>query len=216
MSSDPSSELSSKAPRRPAGRRSEPARRDAARNYHLILDAARDVLGESGAEASMEQIAARAGVGVGTVYRHFTSKDALIDELLQLALDQTVEAAEHALDRTDGHGLEEFLRALGQSFASHARYASLLLERSTDDTAARWIRAAIGELTARAAAAGLLDPGVTADDVMALVMAMRGLVQATGEATADTWQRFLDLHLAGMRTARPPAAPARPAGYEDL
>jgi AcrR family transcriptional regulator len=164
----------------------------------------------------MEQIAARAGVGVGTVYRHFTSKDALIDELLQLALDQTVDAAENALDRTDGRGLEEFLRALGQSFASHARYASLLLERSTDDAAARWIRAAIGELTARAAAAGLLDPGVTTDDVMALVMAMRGLVQATGEATADTWQRFLDLHLAGMRTAQSPAAPARPAGYDYL
>jgi len=153
----------------------------------------------------MEQIAARAGVGVGTVYRHFTSKDALIDELLQIALDQTVDAAQNALARTDGQGLEEFLRALGQSFASHARYASLLLERSTDDAAARWIRAAIGELTARATAAGLLSPGVTADDVMALIMAMRGLVQASGEPSADTWPRFLDLHLAGLRTAPPPA-----------
>jgi AcrR family transcriptional regulator len=206
------SDVSSQAPRS-STRRREPGRRDAVRNYHLILDAARDVLGESGAEASMEQIAARAGVGVGTVYRHFTSKDALIDELLQIALDQTIDAAQNALARTDGHGLEEFLRALGQSFASHARYASLLLERSTDDAAARWIRAAIGQLTARAAAAGRLSPGVTADDVMALIMAMRGLVQASGEPAADTWPRFLDLHLAGMRTAQPRAGSARPAGY---
>lgn len=200
--------MSSQAPRSPT-RRHEPVRRDAVRNYHLILDAARDVLGESGAEASMEQIAARAGVGVGTVYRHFTSKDALIDELLQIALDQTVDAAESALARSDGLGLEEFLRALGQSFASHARYASLLLERSTDDAAARRIRAAIGQLTARATAAGRLRPDVTAADVMALIMAMRGLVQATGEPAADTWPRFLDLHLAGMRTAAPPERSAQ-------
>ena len=48
-------------------------RRDAVRNYHRILDAAREVLGESGADAGMEEIAARAGVGIGTVYRRFAS-----------------------------------------------------------------------------------------------------------------------------------------------
>jgi len=67
-------------------RRVPAARRGAVRNYHRILAAAREVLGESGAGASMEEIAARAGVGVGTVYRRFASKDALIDELLQRAL----------------------------------------------------------------------------------------------------------------------------------
>ena len=63
-----------------------PGRRDAVRNYHRVLDAAREVLGESGADASMEEIAARAGVGVGTVYRRFANKDALIDELVRLSL----------------------------------------------------------------------------------------------------------------------------------
>lgn len=60
-------------------------RSDARRNYQRILEAARQVFGESGADACMEEIAARAGVGVGTVYRRFASKDALIDELLRLA-----------------------------------------------------------------------------------------------------------------------------------
>ncbi len=101
----------------------------------------------------MEEIAARAGVGVGTVYRRFASKDALIDELLRLALDELIAAADQALARTDGHGLEDLLRAFGQSFADHARYANLLLERQPDPavTAAPMCKA-IGTLTARAVA----------------------------------------------------------------
>jgi len=75
----------------------EVARRGAVRNYHRIVDAAREVLSESGASASMEEIAARAGVGIGTVYRKFASKDALIDELLRLPLEEVTVAAERAL-----------------------------------------------------------------------------------------------------------------------
>jgi AcrR family transcriptional regulator len=174
-------------------------RRDAVRNYHRILDAAREVLGESGAEAGMEEIAARAGVGVGTVYRRFASKDALIDELLRLALAEMLAATDAALARTDGYGLDQVLRAIGKSFADHARYANLLLERPADPSATRRIRAAIEELTARAAAAGTVHPGITVGDVMALVWAMRGLVQAAGEVAPEAWQRFLDIHLAGLR-----------------
>jgi AcrR family transcriptional regulator len=175
-------------------------RRDAVRNHHRILDAARDVLGESGADASMEEIAARAGVGVGTVYRRFASKDALIDELLRLALDDVLCSTEAALARTDGYGLEDLLRALGRSFADHARYAILLLQRRADDVTAGRIRAAIDELTARAVAAGTVNACVTASDVLALIWAMRGLVQAAGEVAPEAWQRFLDIQLAGMRS----------------
>jgi AcrR family transcriptional regulator len=178
-------------------------RRDAVRNYHRILAAAREVLGESGADASMEEIAARAGVGVGTVYRRFASKDALIDELLHLALEDVLTAAERALARTGGRGLEEWLRALGQSFADHARYADLLLQRGTDDATTRRMRAVTEELTARAIAAGTVNPGTTHGDVLALIWAMRGLVQATGEVAPGTWQRFLDVHLAGLQAPGP-------------
>jgi AcrR family transcriptional regulator len=190
---------------RPAAlpRPARPARRDAARNYQRILDAAREVLGESGADAGMEEIAARAGVGVGTVYRRFASKDALIGELLRLALEELMAAVARSLARTDGHGLEELLRAFGQSFADHARYANLFLVRPANDAATRRVRAAIGERTARAVAAGTVQPDVTAGDIMALVLGMRGLAHAAGELDPAAGQRFLDIHLAGLRAVRP-------------
>jgi AcrR family transcriptional regulator len=174
-------------------------RRDAVRNYERILGAAREVLGEAGASACIEDIAARAGVGVGTVYRRFTSKDALIDELLRLVLEELNAAADRALARSDGHGLEDLLRAFGQSFADHARYANLLMEREPDAASTRRIRAAIAVLSDRAVASGTIRPDIKAADVLALISAMRGLVQAEADLAPDAWQRFLDIHLAGMQ-----------------
>jgi AcrR family transcriptional regulator len=168
-------------------------------NYQRILDAARELFGESGADVSIEDIAARAGVGIGTVYRRFASKDALIDELLRLATAEITAAAEQALARTDGQGLEVFLRAVGRSFADHARYADLLLNRPADPAASQRIRAAIEELTARAVAAGTVNPNVTGCDVLVLVWGMRGVVQAAGEVAPEAWRRYLDIHLAGLR-----------------
>ena len=77
--------------------------------------------------------------------------------------------------------------------------------------------AAIDELTTRAVAAGTVSPGVTAEDVMALVLAMRGLAQASGEVEPAAWRRFLDIHLAGLRAA-PPASrrPRNPAGFRPV
>jgi AcrR family transcriptional regulator len=182
-------------------------RRDAVRNQGRILAAAREVFGESGADAAMEEIAARAGVGVGTVYRRFASKDALIDELLMLALDDLVAEADRALARTDGFGLHQLLSAFGRSFAEHARYANLMLHRQPDAGAERAIRAAIAELTKRAVAAGTVSQDITVADVTALASALRGLIHDGDQVSSRTWQRFLDLHLAGMGGPGAPAAP---------
>jgi AcrR family transcriptional regulator len=195
--------VSSATAERPADSR-RGLRRDAQRNYERILDAARQVFGESGADACMEEIASRAGVGVGTVYRRFASKEALIDELLRLATHELVRDAEHALARTDGYGLHELLRAFGRSFAEHARYANLLLQRQPDARAASKLRQAIAELTSRAASAGTVNPGITGDDVITLISAMRGLIHTVPDGTRYVWQRFLDIHLAGMTAPKPP------------
>jgi AcrR family transcriptional regulator len=174
-------------------------RRDVERNYQRVLDAAREVFGESGAEAGIEEIAARAGVGVGTVYRRFASKDALIDELLRLSIETLLAAAEAARGAPPEAGLEQYLRACGEEFASHARYADLLLTRPTDPAARARLREALEELTARARSAGAVHSSVTAADVTALIWGMRGLVQAAPDLPPDAWQRFLSVHLAGLK-----------------
>lgn len=177
-----------------------PTRRDAARNHQLLLDAGREVLGELGPDAGMEQIAARAGVGVGTVYRHFPNKDALIDDLVELVTAEITAAGEQAMTREDGAGLEEFLRALGRSFLDHRNYAALLLRRKEPDCAADGVRAQLAELTSRAKDAGRLGPQAQVGDVMTLVWAMRGVVETAGDAAPRAWERFLDLHLAALRS----------------
>ena len=75
--------------------------------------------------------------------------------------------------------------------------------RRTDAATGNRIRAAIDELTARATAAGTVNPGITVGDVMALIWAMRGLIQAAGEVAPEAWPRFLDIQLAGLRATGP-------------
>jgi AcrR family transcriptional regulator len=195
--------MSSPSSSPPAEHPARAPRRDAVQNYQRILDAARELFAELGEQAGIEDIAARAGVGVGTVYRRFASKDALVDELVRLATAEITDAADRALARADGRGLEDFLRAMGRSFADHARYADLMLNRPADPEVSRRFRAAIDELTARAVAARTVNPVITACDVMALVWAMRGVAQSSGDVAPTAWQRYLDIHLAGMRADGP-------------
>ena len=184
-------------------------RSDAARNQRLIIEAAAEVFAEQGVEASMEEIAARAGVGVGTVYRRFPGKDILVDELVSLVFNDVITAGEAALAHTDGTGLEAFLRALGQSFADHRRYASLLLGRTRSDCGASVVRSQITALYDAAHKAKTLGPDARLGDVMALVWGMRGIVEASGDVAPHAWKRYLDVHLAGLRqTGRLSKTPA--------
>src|ERR1700694_3164569 len=88
-----------------------PLRRDAARNRLRILQAAREVFADRGLDASLDQIAAHAGVGVGTVYRRFPDKDALIDALFEERIGEIAAAAQRALSAPDPwEGLIGFLQ----------------------------------------------------------------------------------------------------------
>ena len=186
-----------------------PLRRDAVRNHQLVVDAAREVLSEFGTDASMELIASRAGVGVGTVYRRFPNKEALVDELVRLILVELVDTAEQELAKDDGSGLEAYLRVLGHSLAEHRGYADKLVGRTKAACAAH-LRALIAELLTQARRHGRVRPDITLGDVLATVYALRGVITTTGDIAPAAWERHLDIQLAGFR------APVAPSGRPSL
>ncbi len=176
-----------------------PMRRDAVRNQQSVLEAARAVLSEAGTEATMELIAARAGVGVGTVYRHFPNKEALVDALVTAIYAHLIAAARAGLARGDGTGLADFLRTLGTSFAEHRGYARMLVGHASPECGAETLRRLIAELLEQARDAGQVGSDVVLGDVMTTIWALRGVVETSGAVAPHAWQRHLNLHLAGLR-----------------
>ncbi len=95
-------------------------RADARRNRERILEAAKQVFGEQGADAQMDDVARRAGVGVGTVYRHFPNKDVLMGELVTEKFRSFTEHARESLDEDDAwEGFSELLYATAENMAEN-------------------------------------------------------------------------------------------------
>ncbi|WP_435127929.1 TetR/AcrR family transcriptional regulator [Actinacidiphila sp. bgisy144] len=185
-----------------------PMRRDAARNHQLVIAAAREVLTEYGTDASMELIASRAGVGVGTLYRRFPNKEALVDEIAGQMLGELVAEARSALALPDGTGLDVFIGVFGHWLSLHRGYADKLVGR-TEAACVEQLRDLIDLLLDQAKAAGRVAAHIELGDVMALVWGLRGVVETSGAVTPDAWRRYADIHLAGLRAHSP--ASARPA-----
>lgn len=180
-------------------------RRDSLRNQQLVLDAARDVLSVHGTEATMELIAARAGVGIGTVYRHFPNKQALVDALVTAILVELNTAAATAAEH-GGSGLEEFLRVLARSFATHRGYARMLAGSIHATSGADNLRSMIAQLLRQAREHGDVGPDIALGDVMCTIWALRGIIETSGATTASAWERHLDIHLAALRSPQIPSA----------
>ncbi|MCV7412893.1 transcriptional regulator [Mycobacterium florentinum] len=175
-------------------------RRDALRNDAAVIAAARSVFAEQGPQASMESIAARAGLGVGTIYRRFVGKDALLDAIAQLFVDELDDAATAALKDPDpGAGLQRFLEFVVAFNAEKLRYAAALADRVTSADATARTSDKVRQLTSKAVEAGALAPHVTAEDIKALIVAIRGVVAASHGGDEVAWRRFVRIHLVGLR-----------------
>ncbi|GHB03503.1 TetR/AcrR family transcriptional regulator [Streptomyces tendae] len=176
-------------------------RRDALRNDAIVVNAARAVFAEQGPQASMEAIAARAGLGVGTIYRRFAGKDALLDAIARLFVEEMDRAAATALEDPDpAAGLEWFLDFVGTFNAEKRRYAASLTDRvpSDDDVSARTADR-VRQLTQNAVESGYLTQDATGDDIKALIVAIRGVVATSPEGDDGPWRRFVRIYLAGLR-----------------
>jgi AcrR family transcriptional regulator len=154
----------------------QPLRADARRNRERILLAARDVFAESGFAAPLDEIAARAGVGPGTVYRHFPTKESLFQAVVTARVaDLVAEARRRSSHADPGSAFFGFLAHLGAEGAA---------KRDTSDaiTVPGSLRAdlhdALQDLLLRAQAAGAVRPDITAADLITL---LKGLLTAVHE-----------------------------------
>jgi AcrR family transcriptional regulator len=181
-----------------------PLRRDAARNRDRLLAAASEVFADRGLDASVSEIAHTAGVGMGTLYRRFPTKEALIDALVADVLQSIVALATEALEQPDGRGLEAFLRASSAYQAEHR--ACLPRLWSTDDNGIRVARALITELLDDAKRHHRVRDDLTNTDLTVVMWSIRGILQTTRGAAPDAWQRHLELLIAGMRPTGTPLA----------
>lgn len=177
-------------------------RQDAARNRQHLLDAARTVFGHDGPEAGVEEIARLAGVGTGTLYRHFPSKEDLIRALVD-DLSHGVEAsADAGIAKRDGTGLWDFLRQAGEL---QARNQGLLHRVWVDNARAEQvatIRAKIAKLVDDAHRHGTLPRAIKQSDILLILHGLRGVIEANHEDRPDAWKRYL--HLATAALTRPP------------
>lgn len=181
-----------------------PLRRDAAENRELLLTAAAQVFAEQGLGACVEEIARAAGVGVGTLYRRFPTKDALIAELVQDVLERMSALADQATTLPDGRGLEHYLEASSAYQAEHRGCLPKLWNTPADNEAVVRVRQTIATLLAEAKRHGRVREDVTATDLTVVAWSVRGVIETTRDVAPDAWRRHLAILLAGLRPAPDP------------
>jgi AcrR family transcriptional regulator len=201
----------------------KPLRRDAERNRQRVLAAARDLFAERGLAVTLDDVAARAGLGVGTVYRRFSSRDALVDALFEERVQEVVALADEALASEDPwEGLVDFLHRLVALQAADRGLKEVVLGttegRERVAKMREQMRPRVGELVRRAKAAGSLRADFDATDLPLLQMMLGSVAEISTPERSALWQRFLGLLLDGMRAGatEPTPLPVAPLGSEDL
>lgn len=197
-----------------------PLRRDARENRERILVAARAAFAEVGIDVSVEEIAHRAGVGMGTLYRRFPTKDALIDAVFEQHLDRIAAMAEEALAQPDAWtAFVGYVTGVVTLQASDCGLSQILgAHLSAEDLIARArtrLRPLVQELIERAQAEGALRPDVVYEDISVLLWTTGRVVDATRGVEPDFWQRYLALAIDSLRASsatplpRPPLSAAQ-------
>ena len=188
-----------------------PLRRDAELNRQRILRAAAEIFTEQGLEATLDDVARRAGVGVGTVYRRFPDKEALADALFTDRLDALVALAEDALADPDEWGsLVSFLEQAGALLAADRGLRQLFMFATYGYGRVGQARARmqplVSTLVSRAQAAGAVRADLCPTDVPLIEFMLAGVAEYARNARPQVWRRYLALLLDGLRPER--AAPS--------
>ncbi|NDV09613.1 TetR/AcrR family transcriptional regulator [Rhodococcus sp. IEGM 248] len=174
-------------------------RRDAAENRQRLLDAAATVFSARGLDVGVDEIARVAGVGIGTLYRRFPTKDALISELVRQVLEDFLALARDAASAPEGEGLEQVLYGSGAILASNRGCLSRMWNDDQTTVLRNEYRRILFELLAQAKQYGRIREDATDADLDLIFWSVRGVVATTRGVTDAGWRRILAVMIAGLR-----------------
>jgi AcrR family transcriptional regulator len=201
-------------------------RRDAERNRQRILAAAAEVFTGRGLDATLDEVARAAGVGIGTVYRRFPDKEALVTALFRDRVDSIVTVAEQACAAADPwQGLVTYLEFAGATLAGDLGLRQLMMFATYDRDQVCYARdrmlPVISRLVERAQTSGDLRADFRATDVKMIAFMLASIAEYSAPVAPDAWRRYLGMLIDGLRPARdgvtplPVPAPS-PVDLEDL
>jgi AcrR family transcriptional regulator len=180
-------------------------RSDAARNRERLIEAAKEVLGHGGPEASLEAVARRAGVGIGTLYRHFPTREALFQAVYRHEVEDLIRLAGELHHTGDGlAALRAWLHACVGLVATKRGLLGALAVVLTEDSRAMYaelmtqMTAAVDQLAQNAIASGTLRADITAADLLQTLFALCYARQPEPGWEAQVL-RLLDIFIDGLR-----------------
>jgi AcrR family transcriptional regulator len=192
-----------------------PLRVDAERNLRRLLDVAREAFAQEGLGVSVDEIARRAGIGKGTVFRRFPTKEQLIAAVIRDRLEEGTRLASELLTEPDaGVALREFMRLGAQMQAQDRGFFEAVAQTALTDEQLHTAKERLTELTAallgRAQEQGVIRGDVTPEDVIMLECACVQAGAPFHDASPELWQRYLDIAFDGLRAdgATPLSHPA--------
>jgi AcrR family transcriptional regulator len=191
------------------------ARRDAVRNRERLLVAGREVFSEGADQATLEEIARRAGVGIGTLYRHFPTRDALVEVIFEEHIGEALAAAEDGAAKEDAwQGLVEFLERVLALQARNLPLREVFLRHPVGQGRIAEQRRRIGpllkSLIGRAREQGTLRADFMLGDLLLAMWSFAPLFEATAVVAPKAWRRHLQILLDGMRAEAATPQRARP------
>jgi AcrR family transcriptional regulator len=181
-----------------------PLRKDAERNRQRILAAAGEIFAEQGLGVTLDAVAERACVGVGTVYRRFPDKEALIDALFEARIDEIVVIAEESCAMPDAwealvHFFDRALSMHGNDRALKELVFSSTHGRDRVGQARDKLKPIVGRIVKRAQDAGALRADVEVTDVPLIQLMLTAVIEYTDDVAPEAWRRYLAIVLDGLR-----------------
>lgn len=187
----------------------KPQRADARHNFAHLVRVAADVIERDGTEASLRDIARRAGVGLGTLYRHFPTREALLAALLQSRFDKLTSRASELEKQSDPlAALTVWVNELAACAASYRGLSSTLLATMADESSplhasCKAMRVAGGRLLTSAQRAGRVRTDVRADDLFTLVGAVAGAADHVSTSRTEHMLAIIIDGITRVRTENP-------------